>query len=41
MNDPGTWTMVWGWTVGVGSGLVRGGQQGKNWDNCNRIITNF
>ena len=26
--------MVWGLTVG------RGGQRGKNWDNCNRINNN-
>ena len=37
MNDPWTWTMVWGLTVGVGSGLGRGGQRGKNWDNYKRI----
>ena len=30
MNDPQTWIMVWGWTVGVGGdGLVGGGQGGK------------
>ena len=37
MNDPQTWTKVWGLTVGVGSGLGGGGQKGKNWDNCNSI----
>ena len=33
---------VWGLTVGagVGGGLHRGGQRGKNWDNCNRINNN-
>ena len=31
MSDP------WTWTVGAGGGLGRGGQRGKNWDNCNRI----
>ena len=42
MNDPWTWTTVWGLTVGVGAGLGGGGQRGKNWDNCNRItIRNF
>ena len=25
-----------GWTVGVGGGMGRGGQSGKNWDNCKR-----
>ena len=41
MNDPWTWTMVWGLTVGGGGGGEpgRGGQRGKNWNNCNRIIT--
>ena len=29
MNDPGTWTTVWGLTVGVGGGLGKGGQKGK------------
>ena len=29
MNDPSTWTMVWGWTVGAGGGRGRGGQRGK------------
>ena len=37
MNDPWTWTMVRGLTVGVGSGLGGGEQRGKNWDNCNRL----
>ena len=37
MNDPRTWTTVWELTVGVGGGMCRGGQRGKNWDNCNRI----
>ena len=37
INGPWTWTTMWGLTVGTGSGLGRGGQRGKNWDNCNRI----
>ena len=40
MNDLWTWTPVWGPTVGAGvgwGGLGRGGQRGKNWDNCNKI----
>ena len=41
MNDPWTWTTVCGWTVGVGSGLGKGGQRGGNWDNCNIISINF
>ena len=42
MNDPQTWTTVWGWTMGVEAvgGLDRGGQRGKNWVNCNRINKN-
>ena len=40
MNDPGTWTTVWGLSVGAGGGLGRGGQRGKNWDNCSRINNN-
>ena len=28
---------MWGLTVGAGSGMGRGGQRGKNWDNHNRI----
>ena len=35
MNNPQTWTTVWELTVGGGMG--RGGQRGKNWDNCNRL----
>ena len=31
MQDPWTWTTVWGLPKGVG--VVRG----KNWDNCNSI----
>ena len=41
MNDPWTWTTGCGLTVGGGSGLGRGGQRGKNWDNCNRITIIF
>ena len=37
MNDPWTWTTVWGLTTGAGGGLGGGGQRGKNWGNCNRI----
>ena len=37
MNDPWTWTTVWGLTVGAGGGMGRGGQKGKKWDNCYRI----
>ena len=36
MNNPWTWTMVRGLTVGVGGGWVEGGK-GKNWDNWNSI----
>ena len=38
MNDPWTWTTVWGLTVRAGGGLERGGQREKNWDNFNRIL---
>ena len=37
MNDPGTWTMERGLTVGWRGGVGGGGQKGKNWDNCKRI----
>ena len=37
MNDPWTWTTVWGWMVGALGGWDGGGQRGKNWGNCNRI----
>ena len=37
MNDPQTWTMVWGWPVGAGGGLGGGGQKGRKWDSYNRI----
>ena len=30
VNDPWTWTMVWGQTVRAGVGLGGGGQRGKN-----------
>ena len=30
MNDPQTWTTVWGLTVVVGRGLGGGGQRGEN-----------
>ena len=39
MNDPQTWTTVWGLTVVAGHGLDGGGQRGKNWDNWNRKIS--
>ena len=29
MNDPWTWTTVWGWTVGVGSSWMAEGKGGK------------
>ena len=32
-------TTVWGLAVGAGSGMGRGGQRRKNWDNCNIITT--
>ena len=35
MNDPWTWTTVWGLTMKVGDGLGAGRQKGKNWDNYN------
>ena len=35
MNDPQTWTTGWGLTLGIGGGMGRGGQRGKNWDDCN------
>ena len=37
MNDPQMWTTVWGLTLGAGTGMGRGGQRGKSWDNYNRI----
>ena len=40
MNDPRTWTTVWGLTVGTGTGQGGGEQRAKNWDNCNRITIN-
>ena len=37
MNDPQSWTTVWELiVVGVG-GMGRGGQRGKNWNNCDRV----
>ena len=41
MNDPWTWTMVLGLTVGAGCGLGGEGQMGIIWKNCNRIMINF
>ena len=40
MNDPWTWTTVWGWPEGVGIGRHRGRQRVKIWDNYNRINKN-
>ena len=40
MNDPWTWTTVWGQTMGEEGGLGGGCQWGKNWDNCNRTNKN-
>ena len=37
MNDPHTWTTVWGLTMGADGGMGSRGQSGKNWDSCNRI----
>ena len=37
MNDPWTWTTVWGLTVGVRGRMGVGKQRGKNWDNWNRV----
>ena len=39
MNDPQTWTAVWGLTVGAGGGMGGGGQRGKIGDNCNKKNT--
>ena len=39
-NNPGTWTIGWGMTVGVGGGLGGGGKRGKN-GNCNRITIKY
>ena len=37
MNDPWTWTMVWGLIVGAEGGRDEGKQSGENWENCKRI----
>ena len=37
MNDPWTWTTVWGLATGTGDGMGGGRQRGKIWDNSNRI----
>ena len=37
MNDPWTWTMVWGLTVGMGEWAGWRWEREKNWDNGNRI----
>ena len=34
MNDPWTWTTVWGLNVGAGGQMGEGGQ---SWDNRNKI----
>ena len=41
MNDPQKWRAEWGWTVGERGRLGRGGQRGKNRDNCNRIMLKY
>ena len=41
MNDPWTWTMLWGFTVGAGVGWAEEDKEVKNWDNCNIIIIKF
>ena len=41
MNDPWTRTTEWGLTVGAEGELGRGGQKGKNWDNCNRVTIRY
>ena len=38
VNDPWTWTTLWGLAVGAGVGMDGRGQRRKNWDNSNRII---
>ena len=38
MNDTWTWARVWVLTVGMEGRMARGGQKGKIWGNCNRII---
>ena len=40
MNDPQTWTTAWELIAGVGDGIGRRGQKGKNWGKCHRIIRN-
>ena len=37
INDPWTWTMALGLTLGAGGGLSGRRQSGGNWDNYNRI----
>ena len=37
INDPWTWTVVWGLTVGVGGEAGWRKAKGENWNNCNRI----
>ena len=41
MNDPWTWTTVWGLTVEVESGQGGRGKRGKNWDNYNTVTIIF
>ena len=36
-NDPWTWTMGWGWTVGAEDRMGQRRAQGENWDNCSKI----
>ena len=37
IKDPWTWTAGRGLNVGGGSGMGRGGQWGKKWNNYNRV----
>ena len=37
MNDPWTWTTVWGLTEGAGVWDGQRRAKGENWGNCNRI----
>ena len=41
MNDPWTWTTMWGQTMGVEDRMGGRGQRGKNWDNCNRTTIKY
>ena len=37
MNDPWTWTTVWGLTAGAAVGMGKEEQRGRNQDNYNKI----